>query len=258
MSQGDYPIRKYPGGSAANGTTETPPARRAAKRCFQGLVAIVVPLALLVGLYLLISHRPAFYVERLNAQDPEQQKALSRQFLNKLTRLISDMQNTSAWSAEFEESQVNAWLAQDFKANHAEESLPAGVREPRIAIEGEYLHLGFRYRKGPISTVVHIGFRAWVPKPNLLAIELRGASMGAVSLPTNQARQMIEQIASANGLEVSWKRNGGRLVALLEFSRSHRDVVLRKVDIAPEGISIRGINAGYSPNPQPDYAPSAN
>ncbi|MFO0946038.1 MAG: hypothetical protein U1D30_08840 [Planctomycetota bacterium] len=201
--------------------------------------------------------RPAFYVERLHAMPNEERTQLSKQFLNKGTRLINDIQNEPIWLADFDERQINAWLADDFHHNHAEQTLPSGIREPRIAIEGDMLRLGFQYCKGPCGVVIQIGFRAWVPKRNMLAVEIEGAWAGDLPLPASYTRSVIEQFTYANNLGIRWKRNGSRLVALIEFPKGHREVVLQKVEIRSGTIHVKG-GSGRLPVPSTDYAPSAN
>lgn len=205
----------------------------------------------------LISYPPAFYLSRVEGEAAEQQKALAKRFLVKGTRLISDIQNAKEWEVEFEESEMNAWLATDFEQNHAEHSLPKGVSKPRMAIDGDLLRIGFHYRCWPIDTVVQIGLRAWAPKRNVLALELEGAKAGALPLPTDYTRHVIEQIAYANNFEVTWKRNGSNLVALLEFPRGQRDVVLTLVEIGGGHLRFSGVS-GRMPFPNADYAPAAN
>lgn len=218
-------------------------------------ITILVGLIVTVGV--LLFRRPAFYLERLGSMPAEEQSQLSKQFLNKGTRLINDIQHEPVWLADFDERQINAWLADDFHQNHAEQSLPSGIREPRIAIDGDILRLGFRYCKGPCGVIVQIGLRAWVPKRNMLAVEIDGAWAGDLPLPASYTRSVIEQFAYANNLGIRWKRNGNRLVALIEFPKGHREVVLQKVEIREGTIYVKG-GSGRLPVPSADYAPSAN
>jgi hypothetical protein len=197
---------------------------------------------LLVGLWILVSQTPAFYALRRSELEEAQRAALSKQFLNKITRLISDIRNSRTWQAEFEEGQINGWLAQDFQSNHAEQSLPPGVSEPRVAMEGDLLRVGFRYQRGLVDTIVQIGLRAWTPSSTQLALELHGAKAGALPLPTHQTRRVIEQIAFANDLDVSWYRNGQYVVAVLTLPRGQRDIILQRFEIRSGGLLIKGLS----------------
>lgn len=232
----------------------SPPKWR--RRLRRSSSTIVITISLVTVLMVLLRYQPEYHTAPLKGISPDERARLSKEFLQRGTRLISDIQNAPVWSADFDQNQINAWLTEDFEVNHAEQSLPAGVSQPRIRMEKDTLQLSFRLRKGPISGVIQIGFRAWVPKRNLLAVELQRAWVGALPLPTNSTRQVIEQFAYANNLNVTWKRNHGKLVALFEFPRGHREVVLQKVQIEGTVLHIRG---GSSRLPIPtDYAPSAN
>lgn len=229
------------------------------QRTVRWTAALVVSSALLYALDRALRYTPSFYQQRCSAAGDSEQTQRSKSFVNKSSQLIlNDIHNSSAWSAEFDEAEINAWLAEDFEFQHADQSLPRGVRAPRVALEKGQMRVGFRYRLGPLSTTVHVGFRTWVPKRNVLAVELENAWAGALPIPTTYTRQVIERLAQrvnrdGKTLDVVWKRNGNRLVALLEFSRS--EVVLQRIDIVGKTIRVRGINNRYRPE---DYAPSAN
>lgn len=235
----------------------TPVAKPPRKRSWFGVLVTTGLLAAIVGLAFCLMQAPAFYMAKLDAIPLKERANLSKQFLNKGTRLLNDIQNQSIWMANFEEDQINSWLAEDFETNHAEQSLPAGTKKPRIALDGDMMRLGFQYSKGPCCVVIQIGFRAWVPKRNMLAVEIEGAKAGWVPLPTSYTRSVIEQFANANSLEVVWKRNAGRLVALFNLPKGHRDLVLHKVLIQKGSLQVKG-GSGRLPIPATDYAPSAN
>lgn len=221
------------------------------------VLAVVTLVTLLItGLAIMLSHEPGFYAEQTGAASTPERLELSKQFLSRGTRLISDIHNAPVWMADFEEDKINAWLAEDFQVNHADQSLPAGVADPRVALRDDVLWLGFRYHNWLMSTVIQVGLKAWVPKKNMMAIELQGAWAGALPVPTSHTRHVFEQFASANAMNITWKRNGRNLVALLEFPRSQRDVVLQKVEISQGALKIKG---GSSRLPiAADFAPSAN
>ncbi len=203
------------------------------------------------------SIEPRFYKERFCSGDPSHCRQLSNQFLQIASRLINDLQNAPAWSSEFKEDQINGWLADDFEQNHASKALPAGVKAPRVQISGDRFRLGFRCERGPFSTVIQIGARAWVPKRNLLAIELETAQAGMLPLPTTYTRTVIEQFIIDQGLDISWKRNGRSLVALVDFTRAEREIILRRVEVKDGHLAVEGLS-GRLAIPTTDYAPTAN
>lgn len=222
------------------------------------VTAIVgLPIGLIILVFTLAQIEPSFYSKRLGTDDESKRHQYSNQFLNGASRLISDLQNAPAWEANFNENQINGWLAEDFQQNHAKKVLPPGVTDPRVEIDGDRVLLGFRCRMGLISTVVQIGVRAWVPKRNLLAFELDTAQAGLLPLPTTYTRKVIEQFFLAQNLEITWKRNGNKLVALVDFQRAERQIVLRRVETREDGLYLEGLSGRHG-IPATDYAPSAN
>jgi hypothetical protein len=244
------------GGSVSLGSTPTAPPRRAGQRLAIFLL-FGLPMVLVGGAAGLASIDPIFYRERSSDPDPDRRRQMSNQFLQTASRLINDLQNAPAWSSEFSEDQINGWLAEDFQQNHAEKTLPAGVKSPRVQIAGDRFRLAFRCVHGPLSTVIQIGARAWVPKRNLLAIELETAQAGMLSLPTTYTRTVIEQFILDRGLEITWKRSGSSLVALIDFARAERQIILRKVEVKDGHLAIEGLS-GRLAIPATDYAPTAN
>lgn len=206
----------------------------------------------------LIHIEPAFYATRLSIQDPEQQAERSKQFLAKATRLLSALQGDKTWSEEFDEELINAWLTDDFELNHAQQVLPEGVSKPRIEIDGDVARIGFRCKKGPIQTVIHVGIKAWVPRRDVLAVEFDRAWSGYFPLPTTYTQHLIESFAHSHSMDVTWKRHNRSLVALLEFPRDHRDLILQKVEIKENSLRLKGVSGRYSYPAPADYAPSAN
>lgn len=227
------------------------------RRRATGAVLVGLPIVAVGVAFLLSQTSPKFYRQRLASDSNEQTVQFSNQFLNTASRLLGDIQNLRTWQAEFGERQINGWLAHDFEVNHADRSLPNGVSQPRVEIAGDEIRLGFRWELGPVSTVVQIGLRAWVPRQNLLCIEIESVKAGLLPLPTTYTRKVIDQFIQSQNLDIQWKRNGGRLVALIDFERGQRRIVLHKVQIQSDGLYLEGLSSRHS-LPNSDYAPSAN
>lgn len=112
-------------------------------------------------------------------------------------------------------------------------------------MEGDRLRVGFRYAIGPIDAVVQFAVRVWVPKPNILVVELQGAWVGRLPLPTKYTQHLIEQAAAGFNLSTTWYRNGHRLAAVFEFPRGTRDCVLQQVEIRDRAIRIKGASSRF-------------
>ncbi|MBY0589489.1 hypothetical protein K2X85_20125 [bacterium] len=244
------------GGEWSNFTPKGESRRRREGR-WPLLLLFGTPIFLLTVTATLVGIDPPFYHSRCAEHHPEECRQLSNQFLQTASRLINDLQNAPAWSTEFREDQINGWLADDFEQNHALKVLPTGVTSPRVQISGDHFRLAFRCQRGPIRTVIQIGARAWVPKRNLLAIELETAQAGLLPLPTTYTRTVIEQFILDRGLDITWKRSGSSLVALVDFARAERQIILRKVEVKDGHLAVEGLS-GRLAIPNTDYAPTAN
>lgn len=205
-------------------------------------IGVVVGLA---GIWLSLGYRPTFYGERLRQSD--QRDSESRRFLGQVARLVSDIQNGPRWEGRFDEPIVNAWLAVDFMHNHAERALPRSVRQPCVVMEDDRLRVGFGVVAGPLATVVQVRVQAWVPKPNVLAVEVHDVRAGALPLPASVARVMIERIADAYRLDLTWKRRGRALVALMGFPQGHRGAILERVELRNGLVRLAGSNRRFLP-----------
>jgi hypothetical protein len=201
------------------------------------MAMVLTPFAVVAVLAL---QTPAFYVER--AVQPENSRELSKNFFNRSTRFVNSLLNAEGrWRETFDEAGFNAWLEHDFEPN-LKKALPWGVADPRVALESGLMRVGFRWGVGPIATVVEVKVGVWVPKDNLLAVELHGASAGNLPLPTTYVRRVFEQVAEAAACEIKWKRRGSNLVGLVKLPSLGRNVLLRRAEIAEGAITFSGQN----------------
>ena len=88
-----------------------------------------------------------------------------------------------------------------------------------MAFEDDRVRLGFRYGSGWYSSVVTLEFRVWLVarKPNVIALELCGFRAGALPLGTQVLLDYVTEAARRLGIEVTWFRNQGHPVALLQI-----------------------------------------
>ena len=218
------------------------PARSRARRW---LAMVGLPVLLFALVWGLLSHQPTFYASRLRSETKETQAALAKDFNQRWPTILNQITNEPVWEAEFAEPQLNAWLAEDFEAKQlAERWLPVGVSKLRFAMGEDLLWLGFRYRKGPLSTVIRIGLRTWVPEPNVLALEIAGLAAGALPLPAGYICTAIDRFADANDLQATWYRRDGNLVVLLRSVR--QDLLLHRVEIKPGVLHVMGVSSRAS------------
>jgi hypothetical protein len=194
--------------------------------------------ALLLGL---TQCDPEFYhqIERLS---PEQRAEESRQFVRRSTGLWNRLQNDSRWTGQFQERQVNAWLAGDFQEKHGS-ILPDGLREPRVAFRNGRLALAVQARCGPCTAVMCLLGRLWLPDPNVIAFEIEVVRAGRMPVPATLVTEMVTKAAESAGLDLQWKKHAGNHVAWLRLGGSEADrsdVGLEQVELRPGMLVITG------------------
>jgi hypothetical protein len=187
---------------------------------------VLVLAGLLVGLWLLVRHEPAFYRQSAAPAGPERRRASKRfqeQFFNMVQRIAYP--DRHPWGVELPQDQINAYFAEDFlKLGNWERNLPQAIREPRVAILPNQLRLGFRYGQPPWSTVISLDLNIWlVPsEPNALALEVQRVCAGALPIAGQSLLENIVEALRRQDIEVTWYRRSGRPVALLRFQADQR------------------------------------
>ena len=189
-------------------------------------------------------HAPDFHDRRQAASTPEEAKELSRDCVRRSVKVLDAVLNGAArWEEEFPAETLNAWLAVDFAKQHAG-ALPRGAEAPVVEFADDRARIGFRWGFGAASTVVHATVRLWVPKNNLLAIQLHEVAAGAVPLPNAAVRQLVERAARSLGAEVVWRRHEGRQVALLRLTV--RGFALQRAEVRDGILRVGGRAAGIA------------
>ena len=116
------------------------------------LLSLVGVLAVLaaggLAIYLAGQQTPSFYTAAIEDSSPSEvrQKAVE-QLVRETTRMAEEIQHAPVWSAEFTDTQVNAWLIDELPHSFPQ-AIPPEVRDPRIKFELNRILVGFRYN-GP-------------------------------------------------------------------------------------------------------------
>src|SRR2546425_1743265 len=193
------------------------------RRSFLFAIGIVLLLGSIGTVFvLLLSHEPAIYA-RTTPPPGDERRHLSGEFQTKLFDLYAQIQEKfpPTWEARFSETGINSYFEEGFVlSNLAEKILPDGVSAPRIAIDPDKIRLAFRYRVGPLNTIISIDMRVWLAtkrEPNVIGLELQGLHAGAVPIAAQSLLEQISETARQNGIEVIWYRHNGNPVALLRF-----------------------------------------
>jgi hypothetical protein len=226
--------------------------RMSRKSFLLGLLIVVLVAGVGTGLLMLVRHEPEFYLK--NAQPPgKERKQRSGKFIEEFAQFCQDVRDYQKWDARFEEECINSYFDEQFVAEEglAEKVLPEGITAPRIAIEEDQIRLAFRYRLGPVSTIISIDMRMWLaPKePNVVALELRGLHAGSLPIAAQSLLEQVSEAARQNNIDVTWYRHRGNPVALLRFQadQDHPTVRLDHLVLHKGLIEIHGRSAESAP-----------
>jgi hypothetical protein len=216
-----------------------------------GFLIIILLTGAAAGLFMLVRHEPDFYVK--NALPPGKERTQrSGKFFEEFVQFCSDVRDYREWNARFEEDCINSYFDEQFVTSGlAEKVLPEGITAPRIAIEEDRFRLAFRYRLGPVSSVISIDMRMWLtPKePNVVALELQGLHAGSLPIAAQSLLEQISEAARQNNIEVTWYRHRGNPVALLRFQadQDHPTLRLDHLVLHKGLIEIQGRSSDSAP-----------
>ncbi len=189
------------------------------------ILLVGIPVVLLIAggtaLFLLVKHRPAFYVE--SAVPPgKQRKELSSRCFGLLTRLSGNIiDGKGKWEVTFTQDEINSFFAEDFlRWGDADDLRRQGISEPRVVFDGDRIRLAFQYGSRPLwRTVVTFNVRAWLARGevNVVALEILDRTAGAVPISAQSILDQIAEAAERNNIKLTWYRHNGNPVAVLRF-----------------------------------------
>jgi hypothetical protein len=187
-------------------------------------IALVLASAVSGALMLLVRNEPSAY-SRVAVPPGEAREAQSKEFFASFTKLMNDIQGEDVageidWDAEFGEEQINSFFDEGFvHSGISEELLPDGISGLKVAIEPDMLQVMFRYGSGTWSTVISIDLHVWLAggEPNVVAMELKSFRAGSLPISAQSLLERISEALRRNKVDVSWYRNNGNPVAVLQF-----------------------------------------
>jgi len=139
--------------------------------------------------------------------------------------------------------------------------LPAGVSEPRIAIDRDAVHIAVHYERGGVDTVVSLaGHVQLTEQPNEIAVRIDQARAGLVPVPLARFLEDVADRAARADIPLRWTEVKGAPVALvrvpLETKDARRQLVLERLDFREGEFSVAGRTEDESIE-QGDKAPPA-
>ncbi|MCS6863813.1 MAG: hypothetical protein RMJ56_03775 [Gemmataceae bacterium] len=171
------------------------------------------------GLLYTVKSVPDFYVAADHPSDWDTHESSAR-FLTRVLDLQNDIRSKEAWGDTFSVEEINSFFIENLgPGGKFTDSFPAGFHSPRIAIDGDRLLLGIRYRQGFWSTVIWLELKVWLVagQTNLAAIEICHLRAGGLSFGSLSLLDKIAEFAREMSMDVTWYRNGKNPVGLVRF-----------------------------------------
>lgn len=195
------------------------------------LMALGIVGVLLVGgcvtVIAMLRYQPEFY-RRAEVPAGEERKKRSKEFVGQLYTLVNSIREYKTWGAQFNDTQVNSYFAEDFlKPGNFERTIfPDGVNGPRLAIDNQSIRLGMRYGKGIWSTIVSVDLRVWLAanEPNVVMVEIERIRAGALPISAQSILDRLSETVRRQDVEVTWYRLKGKPVALLRFGAGRQEM----------------------------------
>lgn len=173
-------------------------------------IAVSVVAALL---WAAVRQPPSFYHQALVGEAAATRRA-SQEMGGLATALVNQARKPGRWRGLFTTTQINGWLAVDL-ANHQRQLLADGVRDPRVAINGDRLQVGFRWHARGIETVGSVELGVSLIEPNVIACRLYAARAGSLPVPREGVVQEISLLASRAEIALYWTQTDGDPVAVI-------------------------------------------
>jgi hypothetical protein len=171
------------------------------------------------GLLFAAKKEPSFYTAANQPGDWDTHERSAR-LLTRVIDLQNDIRSKDEWGDTFTAEDLNAFFIENLgPKGRLLDALPKGFHSPRIAIEGDRLFLGVKYRDGFWSTVVWLELKVWLVKDetNVAAVEVCGLKAGRLPFGSQSILDKISDVARESSIDVTWYRNKSNPVGLFRF-----------------------------------------
>ncbi len=183
--------------------------------------AAVLAVLLLFLAYRAMQQAPAFYQQALSERPEAEQQVAGNQLEQEVLQLSNNVQEEGVWEARFTEDELNGWLAIDLPEKFSK-AIPAGISDPRVAIEPELLRVACHYKDQRMNSIISVALTARLTdEPNVLAIHVEQARAGWLPLPFKKVLEQITQAALDAGISLEWTEQEGETVALVTIPQQH-------------------------------------
>ena len=162
---------------------------------------------------------PAFYSAANRPNDFDTLERSGR-LLTRVVDLQNDIRAKDEWGDTFTADDINAFFIENLgPKGRLTESLPKGFHSPRVAIEGDRLFLGVKYREGFWSSVVWLELKVWLvaDQTTVAAVEVCNLKAGGLPFGSQSILDKIADVARESSIDVTWYRNKSNPVGLFKF-----------------------------------------
>lgn len=202
-----------------------------------------------------VKREPAFYRD---APCPSEWDARERsaQLLTRMQDLKNDIRSKPEWGDTFTAEDLNCFFLENMsQAGGLCSILPKGCHSPRVAIEGDRLKIGFRYRNGFWSSVVWIELKVWLVanEMNLIAVEICDLRAGGLPVGSQSVLDSITESARDSNIDVTWYRNRGNPVGLFRLyaDQPRPAAQVRTLEVKDGCIVVAGVSFLDQPGTAP-------
>ncbi len=199
---------------------------------------------------------PGFY-RAAATRPPADQQAACDECLARAAALTGAGRYYGSWRATFSADQINAWLAIDVARNWSD-YLPAGFRDPRVAVDEQGATIACRYGQGWTSCVCSWRVGVEPLGENRVALRIGAAHAGRLPLPRATLLRAVATAAETQGWPLVWRQSGGDPVAEIKVPDATRHGATRRIDsvrLEQGGLVIVGYTEPLGPDNGPVVPP---
>lgn len=189
----------------------------------------VLTLILVIGgvafyLYQATRHVPEFYTQALEIE-PEVAKETGEILEEQVFAFSNGVRKPSRWQLRLTNDQINGWLAADLQEKFPK-LLPAGMHDPRIAIQEREVKLGCRFEGQQFHSVMSLAVDAYLVEgeENVVAIQIRNVAAGSLPFPLGSLLNEISRRAEEAKIPLSWQQVDGDPVALVTIPSEGEEI----------------------------------
>ncbi len=118
------------------------------------------------------------------------------------------------WQAVFTAEEINGWLAVELP-NSPGRILPPELHDPRVRIEPGRLTAACQAEIRGVQGIVSLEVSVYMHAPNVLALRIRRARVGAIPWPLDRVLQATGAAMTRAQLPIEWRQAAGDPVALV-------------------------------------------